>query len=115
MTVELRERCQACEGTGLVLVEREETGARQFSGEDHKPDDAEAHEHHNVGDEHVLDIVTDDTDDQPCAVWLNTTVANFDGLVVAIGDSRQAAVTRAVAVLEKALEILQGPPPEATS
>ena len=41
--------------------------------------------------------------------WLNTEVADFDGLCLATGSTRDVAVARAVAVLEAALEELQKP------
>lgn len=43
-------------------------------------------------------------------VWLNTEVADFDGLCLGSGPTRQVAVSRAVQVLEAATELLQGPP-----
>lgn len=50
-------------------------------------------------------------DDGGYAVWLNTGVANFDGLCIGTGASRQAAITEAVAVAEWIENMLQGPPP----
>lgn len=46
------------------------------------------------------------------AVWLNTGVADFDGLCIGIGPTRDAAVADAVKVLEWAEGVLQGPPPD---
>lgn len=40
-------------------------------------------------------------------VWLNTEVADFDGVCVASGDIRDDAVSQAVAVFEAAAEMLQ--------
>jgi hypothetical protein len=43
------------------------------------------------------------------AVWLNTEVSDFDGLCLALGSTRDAAVADAVKGLEAVLEKLQGP------
>lgn len=45
-------------------------------------------------------------------VWLDTGIEELDGLCIGAGETRQAAVTDAVAHLEWALECLQGPPPQ---
>jgi hypothetical protein len=45
-------------------------------------------------------------------IWLNTEDADFTGLCVAVGSTRQDAVTEAVRVLEAAVEELQKPPRE---
>lgn len=45
-------------------------------------------------------------------VWLNCEDADFTGLCLSIGLTRDAAVAQAVAVLEAVLEALQQPPKE---
>jgi hypothetical protein len=44
-------------------------------------------------------------------VWLNTGTADHDGLCIGSGPTRHEAIRDAVAVLEWAEGILQGPPP----
>lgn len=44
-------------------------------------------------------------------MWLNTGVADFDGVCIGTGDSRQEAAQDAADALEKALEVLNGPAP----
>lgn len=43
-------------------------------------------------------------------VWLNTEVANYDGLCIGFGDTPEASLANAVQTLERALECLQAPP-----
>lgn len=50
------------------------------------------------------------TDEDGWNVWLNTGIADFDGLVIGSGDTRQAAITDAVGVAEWIEATLQGPP-----
>lgn len=40
-------------------------------------------------------------------VWLNTEVADFDGVCIGGGESRQEAVTDGIAILERALKALK--------
>jgi hypothetical protein len=58
----------------------------------------------------ALHVVKSD-DDGTWQVWLNTGVGDFDGLIIGVGDTRQAAVADAVGVVEWAEQTLQGPPP----
>lgn len=59
-------------------------------------------------DGHVLHIAQDG--DGSHEVWLNTEVADFDGIHIGGGPTRDAAVANAVATLEAAIEKLQEPP-----
>jgi len=43
-------------------------------------------------------------------VWINCEDADFTGVCIGVGASRQVAVTQAVRVLEALLDKLQGPP-----
>lgn len=52
---------------------------------------------HDPGDEYV--------------VWLNTEMSDFDGLILGLGATRDAAVAQAVATLEALTDRLQGPAP----
>jgi hypothetical protein len=47
-------------------------------------------------------------------VWLNTGIADNDGICLAIGPDRQAAVQEAANVAEAMLAALNGPPPLAS-
>ena len=50
-----------------------------------------------------------DSDGEWC-VWLNTETADFDGLCVSVGSTRDEAIADAVRVFEAAVEKLQEPP-----
>lgn len=84
------------------------TRERQFSGEEHKPEDDGRHTRTAIGEAHVLDLVEDESFSKPHAVWLNTEVSDFDGLVLALGDTRAAAVGDAIDLLERTLTALRG-------
>lgn len=61
-------------------------------------------ERYHVND-HDLHIYSDAEDDWE--VWLNTEVADFDGLCVGSGDSREKALADAAETLEAAARILR--------
>jgi hypothetical protein len=46
-------------------------------------------------------------------VWLNTCDADFTGLCVSVGRTRDIAIAEAVATLEAAVDVLQQPAPDA--
>ncbi len=54
-----------------------------------------------------------DGDFDAWTVWLNTGIANYDGLVIGTGETRQAAIEDAYRVAEWIAETLNQPSPEA--
>ena len=45
------------------------------------------------------------------SVWMNTEAADFDGLCIGLGSSRDNAIWHAVEALEAIVDFLQSPPP----
>jgi hypothetical protein len=60
---------------------------------------------------HVCQIESDREIGGPWGVWLNTEVADFDGICLGVGTTRNEAVGKAVKLLEAVTDFLQGPPP----
>lgn len=63
-----------------------------------------------VGRGHSLHVFQAEYLSRDWEVWLNTEVADFDGLCIGSAATREAAVAAAVEVLETALALLQRPP-----
>jgi hypothetical protein len=77
-----------------------------------KKKDVAHEEYHGMGERESPELhIYQDKHDSEFVVWLNTGTADHDGLCIGSGPSRQEAVASAVAVLEWAERVLQGPPP----
>lgn len=64
---------------------------------------SEINERHNVNG-YDLHVTGEDDDVE---IWLNTEVADFDGLCIGGGESRQKAVEEAIRTLEGVLGVLR--------
>lgn len=78
------------------------------------PKRAEEHYPAPDGGQPELHIVKDLTDGvvTDVEVWLNTGTADYDGMCIGAGETRDDAIAQAVRSLEWIVATLQGPPPE---